>query len=204
MSSFIPTMNSQIIILFLFAIGTLFFHPTHQYRLSKRELTEYDLTSFIVSTCSLDQTDVLVQGLCDQTLQSALMGNFPILTYYCKTIGIGMRYCNNINQYAMHHHNLAAKRYAFRRVVRSLDKVDQQVSTMNTEIDFDQKQIMQICIIPNENSSLNADQFCNKILAEFQQGRYPEIKYLCKSHPKSNFCDHIRFYSSLLDLSFLS
>lgn len=41
---------------------------------------------------------------------------------------------------------------------------------------FDQKQIMQICIIQNENSSLNADQICNKILAEFQQGVCVRLK----------------------------
>lgn len=189
-------MKSQIIVLFLCIIGTILIRPTHQYRLSKRELTEYDLTNFIVNTCSHDHTDMLVQGLCDQTLQSALMGHFPVLLYYCKTIGSGMRYCNNINQYAINQQNVAAKRYAFHRVIRSLDKNDQEKSAMNTNADFDRKKIMQMCIIKNENSSIDADQFCNKILEEFQQRRYPEIKHLCKSHPQSDFCQRIRLQSS--------
>jgi len=192
-------MKSQMLTILLLIIGAFFFQPTHQYRLSKRELTEYDLTSFIVSTCSADKIDILIQGLCDQTLQAALLGNFPVLTYYCKTIGVGMSYCNNINRHTIIHQNAEAKRFVYRRLERSLDKNNQlyrKGQDMNIETDLEQKLIMQMCITKTEKSSVDTDLFCNRTLQEVQRGRYPEIKRFCKYHPGSDYCRHVRFYSS--------
>jgi hypothetical protein len=194
-------MKSQMLTLLLLVIGAFFFQPTHQYRLSKRELTEYDLTSFIVSTCSAHKTDMLIQGLCDQTLQSAIMGNFPFLIYYCKTIGAGMSYCNNINRHSMVNQNDDAKTFVYRRLVRSLNKDNQlyrKGQEMNIETDLEQKLIMQMCIPETEKSSVDTDKFCNRTLQAVHQGRYPEIKRFCKYHPGINYCRHVRFYSLLL------
>jgi hypothetical protein len=195
-------MKSQMFTLLLLVIGAFFFQPTHQYRLSKRELTEFDLTSFIVSTCSADKTDVLIQGLCDQTLQSALMGDFPSLTYYCNIIGAGMSYCNNINRHTIMNQNAGVKpRFVSRRLVRSLNednKLYRKGHEMNIETDLEQKLIMQMCITKIEKSSMDMDLFCNRTLEEVQRGRYPEIKHFCKYHPGSDYCRHIRFYSSSL------
>jgi hypothetical protein len=193
-------MKSQMLTIFIIIIGAFFFQPTHQYRLSKRELTEYDLTSFIVSTCSAGKTDMLIQSLCDQTLQSALMGNFPFLTYYCKTLGAGMSYCNNINRHTIINQDARAKeRFVYRRLVRSLNrdnKFYQNGQEMDIETDLEQNLIMQKCITKTEKSSLDTDQFCNRTLQEVQRGRYPEIKRFCKYHPDSDYCQHVRFYSS--------
>jgi len=84
--------------LLLLLTAASLFQFTEQFHISKRELTEYDLTNFIVNTCSAEKPEVLIQSLCDHTLQSALMGNFPFLTYYCKTNGSGRRYCSNFNK----------------------------------------------------------------------------------------------------------
>jgi hypothetical protein len=192
-------MKSQMLTLLLLIIGALFFQPTHQYRLSKRELTEYDLISFIVGTCSADQTDMLIQNLCDQTLQSALMGNFPFLTYYCKTIGAGMNYCNNINRHTVINQNVGAKRFIYRRLARNLNednKSPQKGQEMDTETDLKQKLIMQVCLTKTGKTLVDTDQFCDRTLQEVQQGRYPEIKRLCKSHPGFDYCRQVQSYSS--------
>jgi len=193
-------MKSQMLTLLLMIIGAFFFQPTHQYRISKRELTEYDLTYFIANTCSADKIDVVIQSLCDQTLQSALMGNFPFLTYYCKTIGAGMSYCNNINRHAIFNQNAGDKRFVYRRFARSLNednKLYRKGQEMNIETDLEQKLIMQMCMAKTEKSSVDMDQFCNRTLKEVQRGRYPEIIRLCKYHPSSDYCRHVRSYSSL-------
>jgi len=193
-------MKSQMLTLILLIIGVFFFQPTHQDRLSKRELTEYDLISFIVSTCSADKTDMLIQGLCDQTFQSALMGNFPFLTYYCKTIGAEMRYCKNMNRHTIINQNDEAKRFVHHRPVRNLNgdkKLYQKEHELNIENDLEQKMIMQMCI-KTEKSSVDMDKFCNRTLHEIQRGRYPEIKRFCKYHPGSDYCRHVRFYTLLL------
>jgi len=187
-------MKSQMLTLILLVNGAFFFQPTHQYRLSKRELTEYDLTSFIVNTCSADKIDMLIQNLCDQTLQSALMGNFPFLTYYCKTIGAGMSYCNNINRHTIMNQNAGAeKRFVYRRLARSLNE-DNKPSEERQE--REPKWIIQNCIIKTEQSSVDIDQFCNRTLQDVQEGRYPEIKRFCKYHPGSDYCRQVRLYSS--------
>ncbi|CAF3933038.1 unnamed protein product [Rotaria sordida] len=67
-------MKAQLFTFMLFTIGVLLFQSAYTYHFRKRELTEYDLTSFIVNTCSADKIELLIQNLCDQTLQSALMG----------------------------------------------------------------------------------------------------------------------------------
>jgi hypothetical protein len=182
-------------------IGAFFFQPTNQYRLFiKRELTEYDLTSFIVSTCSAGKTDMLIQSLCDQTLQSALMGNFPALAYYCKTIGAGMSYCNNLNRYTIINQDDGVKqRFVSRRLARSLNrdnKLHRKGQEVDIETDLEQKLIMQKCITNTEKSSVDTNQFCNRILQEVQRGRYPEIKRFCKYHAGSDYCRHVWFYSS--------
>jgi len=192
-------MKSQMLTLLLLTIGAFFFQPTHQYRLSKRELTEYDLISFIVGTCSAAKTDMLIQNLCDQTLQSALMGNFPFLTYYCNTIGAGMSYCNNINRHTVINQNVEAKRFIYRRLARSLNednKLSQKGQEMDIETDLKQKLIMQMCITKTAKTSVNTDQFCDQTLQEVQQGRYPEIKRLCKYHSGFDYCRHVQSYSS--------
>jgi hypothetical protein len=192
-------MKSQIFTLLLLIIGAYFFQPTHQYQLSKRELTEYDLTGFIVGTCSATKTDMLIQNLCDQTLQSALMGTFPFLTYYCQTIGAGMTFCDNVNRYTVTNRNGNAKRFVYRRFVRSLDedkKIHHKKQEMNTETDLEQKLVMQICIIKTKKSSVDMNQFCNRQLQQVQQGRYPEITRLCKSYPWIDYCQHIQSYLS--------
>jgi hypothetical protein len=191
-------MKSQMLILILLIIGAFCFQSTHQYRLSKRDLTEYDLTSFIVGTCSADATDMLIQSLCDQTLQSALMGNFPFLTYYCKKIGAGMNYCNIFNRHALGNQNAGAKRFVSRRLVRNLNednKSYRKKQEMNTETDLEQKLIMQICMPKTKKHSVDTDQFCNRTLQAVQQGRYPEIKRLCKYHSGSDYCRHVQSYS---------
>jgi hypothetical protein len=191
-------MKSQMLTLTLLIIGAFFFQPTHQYRLSKRELTEYDLTSFIVNTCSADKIDMLIQNLCDQTLQSALMGNFPFLTYYCKTLGAGMSYCNNINRHTVVNQNTGAKRFAYRRLARSLNEDNKSYRKghkMNSDTDPEQKLIIQMCLTKTEKNSVDVDEFCNRTVQEVQQGRYPEIKRLCKYHPGLDYCRHVQSYS---------
>jgi len=142
---------------------------------------------------------MIIQNLCDQTLQSALMGNFPFLTYYCMTIGAGMSYCNNINRHTVISQNVGAKRFVSRRLVRSLNegkKLYRKGQDMDIETDLEQKLIMQMCITKIEKSSIDMDQFCNRTLQGVQRGRYPEIKSLCKYHPGSDYCRHVRSYSS--------
>jgi len=194
-------MKSQMLTLILLIIGAFLFQSTHQYHPSKRELTEYDLINFIVSTCSADKTDTIIQGLCDQTLESALMGNFPLLMYYCKTIGVGMSYCNNINRHTIINQNDGAKRFVYRRLVRSLNedkKLYQKGQEMNIKTDLEQNMIIQMCIKKPEKSSLDTDQFCTRTLQKVQRGRYPGIKRFCKYHPDFDYCRHVRFDSSLL------
>ncbi|CAF0733938.1 unnamed protein product [Rotaria sordida] len=193
-------MKSQIFILLLLIINVFFFQPTHQHRLSKRELTEYDLTSFIVSTCSGDKTDMFIQNLCDQTLQSALMGNFPILIYYCQTIGAGMSYCNNINRHTVSNQNAGAKRFVSRRFARSLNednKLYHKGQEIGNEVDLEEKLIMQLCMTKTEKSSVGTDKFCNQTLYKVLQGQYPEIKRFCKYHPGFDYCRRIQSYSLL-------
>jgi hypothetical protein len=188
--------------LLLLIISAFFFQPTHQYRLSKRELTEYDLTSFIVNTCSGGKTDMFIQNLCDQTLQSALMGDFPILTYYCKTIGAGMTYCNTLNEQAVSNQNVEAKRSVYRRFARSFNEDHNLYHTgqeMDNEADLEQNLIVQLCMTKTKKHSIDTDQFCNRTLEEVVQGRYPDIQRLCKYLPGINYCRHMRSY--LLSLS---
>jgi hypothetical protein len=191
-------MKSQVLTLLLLTIGALLIQSTHQYRLRKRELTEYDLTGFIVNTCSADKLDMLIQNLCDQTLQSALMGNFPFLTYYCKMIGSGNRYCDNINQHTFADQHIEAKRFVSRRFVRSLSKGYQKGQEMETDIDLEQKLIIKMCMTKTDKSSTGTHRFCNRTLEEIQRGRYPEIKRLCKSYPGFNYCQHVLSFSSLV------
>ncbi|CAF0773986.1 unnamed protein product [Rotaria sp. Silwood1] len=195
-------MKSQMFTLLLLVISTFFFQSTHQYRLSKRELTEYDLTSFIVNTCSADKTDMFIQNLCDQTLQSALMGNFPILTYYCKTIGVKMSYCNNFNGPIDSDQNAEPKRFVSRRFARSLNKDNKlyhKGQEIDNDVDLEEKLIMQLCMTTTtEKSSVDTEKFCNRTLYEVLQGRYPAIKRLCKYHPSFDYCHRIRSYSLLL------
>jgi hypothetical protein len=193
-------MKSQVLTLLLLTIGAFLFQSTHQYRLHKRELTEYDLTSFIVNTCSADKIDMIIQNLCDQTLQSALMGNFPFLTYYCKMIGSGNRYCDNINRYTLADQNIGVKRFIYRRFARSLtddDKSNQEEQETDTDIDLEQKRIIHMCMTKTDKSSMGTHRFCNRTLKEIQRGRYPEVKRLCKSNPGFNYCRHVLSFSSL-------
>lgn len=192
-------MNSQMLTISLMIISAFFFQPTHQYRLSKRELTEYDLTSFIVSTCSAGKTDMLIQGLCEQTLQSALMGNFPFLTYYCNTIGAGMSYCNTLNRQIALNQNTGTKRFVYRRNVRSLNEdnnnMDSKEQDMNIENKLGEKLIIEKCITKSAERSEDTDQFCNRTLKQVHQGQYPEIKRFCKYYLGSDYCRHVRLYS---------
>jgi hypothetical protein len=194
-------MKSQVLTILLLTIGVLLFQSTHQYRLRKRELTEYDLISFIVNTCSADKIDMLIQNLCDQTLQSALIGNFPFLIYYCKMIGSGNRYCDNINRHTPADQNIEAKRFTSRRHVRSVNK-DKQLNRKgpetNTDIDLKEKKIIEICLTKTDKNSIGMHRFCNETLKEIQQGQYPEIKHLCQFHPDFNYCRHVLSFSSSL------
>jgi len=192
-------MKSQVLTLLLLTIGAFLFQSTHQYRLRKRELTEYDLTSFIVNTCAADKIDMLIQNLCDQTLQSALMGNFPFLTYYCKMIGSGNRYCDNINRHTFADQNIEAKRFTSHRLVRSLHKdkkLNRKGQETDTDIDLKQKMIIQMCMVKTDKSSIETHWFCNETLKEVQRGKYPKIKYFCKFHPDFNYCRHVLSFSS--------
>jgi hypothetical protein len=192
-------MKSQVLTLLLLTVGALLFQTTHQYRLQKRELTEYDLTSFIVNTCSADKIDMLIQNLCDETLRSALMGNFPFLIYYCKVIGSGNRYCENMNQHTLADQNIEAKRFTPHRLVRSLNKdkkSNRKGQETDTDIDLKQKKIIQMCMTKTDKNSIGIHRFCNQTLKEIQRGRYPEIKRLCQFHPDSNYCRHILSFSS--------
>jgi hypothetical protein len=197
-------MKSQVLTLLLLTIGAHLLPSTHQYQIRKRALTEYDLTSFIVNTCSAVKVDIIIQNLCDQTLESALMGNFPFLTYYCKMIGSGNRYCENINRYTLAEQNVNPKRSLSRRFVRSLmkDKTSyRKEQKIDTDIDLEQKAIVQICMTTTDKSSIEMQRFCNRTLTEIQQGRYPEIKRLCKSHPGFNYCQDALSFSSLFSSS---
>ncbi|UJR33956.1 hypothetical protein I4U23_021372 [Adineta vaga] len=188
-------MNSPIFTILVLIIGVVFFQPTHQYRLSKRELTEYDLTNFIVGTCSAEKTNQLIQDLCDQTLRSALMGTFPFLTYYCQTIGAGMRYCSDVNGQLAITQNAGAKRFIYRRLARSLhedERVHLQDEDMNTETDLEQKLIMQMCIIKTGKNSVDTNHFCERKVSQIQKGQYPEIENLCKSYPDFAYCQQIQ------------
>ena len=194
-------MKTPMITLLLLIINVFFFQPTDQYRLSKREITEFDLTSFIVSTCSADKTDMLIQNLCDQTLQSALMGDFPILTYYCKTIGVGMSYCISINQNTAIQQDVRAKRSVRRRFARSLNedsKLYHEEHEMDHQADLEQKLIMQLCMTNIEKKSLDTDQFCNRTLKKVLQGQYPEVARLCNQQPNIDYCRNLHYYSLLL------
>jgi hypothetical protein len=193
-------MKSQVLTLLLLTIGALLFQSTHQYRLQKRELTEYDLTNFIVNTCSADKLEMLIQNLCDQTFESALMGNFPFLTYYCKMIGSGNRYCDNINR-----HTLAidpaieAKRFTSHRLKRSLNKDKKSIPETDTDLDLKEKKILALCMVKPDKYSLETHRFCDQKLKEIQQGQYPQIKRLCQTHHDINYCRHVLSFSSLLE-----
>lgn len=197
-------MKPHMFTLCLLIIGVFFFQPTHQYRLSKRELTEFDLTSFIVTTCSGEKIDMLIQNLCDQTLQSALMGNFPYLIYYCTTIGDGTRYCHNINRYTLLNQDVGTKkRSVSRRLARSLNNEEkefaEQGQAMGSKIDSDLKLIMQICMSTTmKKISWETIEFCNRTLHE----RYPEMIELCKIYPDVESCRLVQFYSSLTSRPF--
>ncbi|CAF1014369.1 unnamed protein product [Rotaria sordida] len=194
-------MKAQLFTFMLFTIGVLLFQSAYTYHFRKRELTEYDLTSFIVNTCSADKIELLIQNLCDQTLQSALMGSFPYLTYYCKMIGSGNRYCDNINRYILAEQNIETHALMSRRFVRSLykkNKLYQNREETDTDIDLKQKMILEICMTSTEKNSIETHRFCNQTLKDIQRGRYPEIKRLCKSYPGFNYCQRILSFSSLL------
>ncbi|CAF2750421.1 unnamed protein product [Rotaria sp. Silwood2] len=193
-------MKPQVFTFILFTIGALLFQTAYQYRLQKRELTEYDLTSFIVNTCSADNIDMLIQNLCDQTLQSALMGNFPFLTYYCKMVGSGNRYCDNINRHTLAKQNIEAKRLMSRRFARSPYKKNelyQNQEETDTDIDLKQKMILEMCLTNPEKNSIETHRFCNQTLKDIRRGRYPEIKRLCKSHSGFDYCQRVLSFSSL-------
>jgi hypothetical protein len=162
-------MKSQVLTLLLLTISVLLFRSTHQYRLQKRELTEYDLTSFIVNTCAADKLDVLIQNLCDQTLESALIGNFPFLTYYCKMIGSGNRYCDNINRHTATDQNIEAKR--FTRSLNKNKKSHQKGQETHTDRDLKQKKIIALCMASNTDKySWGIHRFCDDTLKAIQQG----------------------------------
>jgi hypothetical protein len=191
-------MKSEVLTLLLLTTGAFLFQSTHQYRIFKRELTEYDLTKFIVNTCSAEKVETIIQNLCDQTLQSALMGNFPFLTYYCKTIGVGMRYCGNLNQQTDLSQSDGAKRFVYRRFVRSLNEDSRSQRgghASDIELDLEQKRILQMCLTKSEKSSIGTRHFCNEKLQEAQRGRYPEVTRLCKSHPAFAYCQRVLSYS---------
>jgi len=177
-------MKSQVLTLLLLIIGTLLIQTTQQYRLRKRELTEYDLTHFIVNTCSTDGNDVLIQNLCDQTLQSALMGNFPFLVYYCKMTGPGNRYCESINRHLSANPDTDIKRFATRRLARNINKLNRKQQETDTDIDLEYKEIIRKCL----TNSNQMQQFCNKKLEEIQQGQYPEMKQFCQNYSDLKFC----------------
>lgn len=174
-------MKSQVLTLLFLTIGSLLFQSTHQYRLQKREITEYDLTNFIVNTCAADNNDMIIQNLCDQTLQSAIMGNFPVLIYYCKMIGRGNRYCDNLNQY---HHPTEAKRFTARRIARNTQKINRLEQETDTNIDLKSQEIIRKCL----NKS---NRFCEKKLEEIRQGQYPDITKFCQKHSEMKFCQHL-------------
>lgn len=185
-------MKSQVLTLLLLTIGTLLFQTTHQYRLRKRELTEYDLTNFIVNTCSADDNDILIQNLCDQTLQSAVTGNFPFLIFYCKMTGTGNRYCENINRHSLANSNTEIKRFVARRIARNIKKINQKQQETDDDIDLKYKEIIRKC-------SKNSDQMqelCNEKFEEIQQGQYPEIKQLCQNHSDLKFCQNLLLFKS--------
>jgi len=194
-------MKSQVLTLLLLIAGAFLFQSTHQYRQSKRELTEYDLTNFIVSTCSAEKTEAIIQNLCDQTMQSALMGNFPFLTYYCKMIGTTSRFCGDLNRQMDTIQSDGAKRFAYRRFVRSLNEDSRSKrggQESGIELDLEQKMVLQMCLTKTEKSSSGTRRFCNQKLQEAQRGRYPEITRLCKSHPGSAYCRRVLSYSRSL------
>jgi len=175
--------------LILLLTAASLFQFTEQFHISKRELTEYDLTSFIVNTCSADKPEMIIQNLCDQTLQSALMGNFPFLTLYCKTMGSGKRYCSNVNRESTKY--TIAKKY-YRRFTRSLpdSNKDEDVAS-----GFDiGKFIVQMCLTKQKTDSTNF--LCNRAIYMAQRGRYPEINDYCKSNKSSTYCKYLLSSSS--------
>jgi hypothetical protein len=195
-------MKSQVLTLLLLTIGILLFQSTHQYRLQKRDLTEYDLTSFIVNTCSADKLDMIIQNLCDQTLESALMGNFPFLTYYCKMIGSGNRYCDNINrQILAADQNIEDKRFTSHRLKRNLNKDKKSIQETDTDLDLKQEKILALCMVKPETYSRETHRFCDQTLKEIQQGQYPQIKHLCQFHHDVNYCRHVLSFSLLEESS---
>ncbi|CAF1084496.1 unnamed protein product [Adineta ricciae] len=188
-------MNSPLFTVLLLILGVVFFQPTHQYRLSKREITEDVLFDYIVKTCSADNTAEPFQKLCDQTLRSALMGAFQPLTNYCQQSGAGMRYCKDLNRQMVINQNARAKKFLFRRLARTVHE-DQE---MNTEPDLEQELIMQMCIIETGKNSVDMNQFCERKASEIQQGQFPRIELLCKSYPDSRYCQQIQAYVSLVN-----
>lgn len=181
--------------LFLLIITICFFQPTHQYRLSKRLVTEHDLTNFIVRTCSADRIDSLIQTLCDDTLKSALMGNFSFLKYYCETIGAEMSYCQTVNYYFALSQNYKEKRSVNRRYIRSLEEQkdsNEEKSQMGSKIDLELKLSMQICMRKIEEEAVDAIEYCNRTLQE----RYTDIERLCEHYPDFDYCRLVRSPSS--------
>ncbi|UJR13400.1 hypothetical protein I4U23_000415 [Adineta vaga] len=193
-------MKSQMLTLLLLTIGAHLLQSTHQYRPRKREITEYDLTNFIVGSCSADQVDTIIQNLCDQTLQSALMGQFPFLLFYCKEIGSGNRYCDNLNRYILAMKNVGTKRFVSRRFVRTIDennKSSRETQENHANTDLEEKLILRLCMTKMDKSSMRVQRMCNQTLDAIEQGRYPEIKQFCKSQPGSDYCHDVLSLSSI-------
>jgi len=172
-------MKSQVLTLLLLTAGAFLFRSTHQSRLFKRELTEYDLTNFIVNTCSAEKTEAIIQNLCDQTMQSALMGSFPFLLYYCKTIGAERRFCGDLNRQTDTIQSDGAKRFAYRRFVRSLNNEDNRSNRggqeSGIESDLEQKMILQICLTNTEKRSSGTRRFAIKNCKKHSEDDIPKL-----------------------------
>lgn len=187
--------------LLLLIITICFFQSTSQYRISKRQLTEYDLANFIINTCSSGRLDNIIQKLCDDTMESALIGGFPYLIYYCETMDSGTDYCRNINKQIALRQDIKAERLVNRRHVRSLDQEEvftEQIPKMDYQIDVELNSNIQTCMKKLHEKAVDAFEFCFRTLEE----RYTEIDRFCKQYPKFHYCQLVglptpSYYGSL-------
>lgn len=173
--------------LLLLIITICFFQSTSQYRISKRQFTEDHLVNFIISTCSPGQKDFVIQNLCYQTMESALIGGFPYLVNYCEKIDSEADFCRDINKQIALRQDIKEERLVNRRHVRSLNQEEvftEQIPKMDYQIDVELNSNIQLCMKKLHEKARDAFEFCFRTLEE----RYSEIDRLCKKDPKFDYC----------------
>lgn len=163
-----------------------------QNQLKKRQITEFDLTNFIVESCSADKIDTIIENLCDQTFQSALIGNFPSLISYCRISGRGQRFCHLITEQTSKIDIENSKDLSSIPQHRKLQKQIQKKNLIKkNDRDLETEMIFEICLNNDETISIEITHLCNETLLLIRQGNYSSMRNLCKNHDESSFCHSI-------------